>query len=285
MTNPVATSMELLTGLLEERRRYETWLAQLEARRAATPAHVFEKVHGDYSHRLRGVSEQLRARAADLESSVGSLQERVNVLQAEENARRDERAEVELRAAVGEFPPEQARERLAQCDEEIGRISTERSQLAGELGRLQEVLTLARRPVGEPEPRAAAPLAEAAEAAPPAQPAGNAPVASDGSSGGFGDELAFLQSVVHPRDQQRSAPIDTFAPPAARTRDHGSAPQVAPEAPSARTASATPPGSTPAFLKNVPAEQAKTLKCQECGTMNYATEWYCERCGGELAAM
>ena len=43
--------------------------------------------------------------------------------------------------------------------------------------------------------------------------------------------------------------------------------------------------SVPAFLKDVPAEQVKTLKCQECGTMNYPTEWYCERCGGELAAM
>ena len=29
----------------------------------------------------------------------------------------------------------------------------------------------------------------------------------------------------------------------------------------------------------------KTLKCQECGTLNYPTEWYCERCGGELAAL
>ena len=45
------------------------------------------------------------------------------------------------------------------------------------------------------------------------------------------------------------------------------------------------PGSIPAFLKDVPTEQIKPLKCQECGTMNYPTEWYCERCGGELAAM
>jgi hypothetical protein len=27
----------------------------------------------------------------------------------------------------------------------------------------------------------------------------------------------------------------------------------------------------------------KTLRCTECGTMNLPTEWYCERCGGELA--
>jgi hypothetical protein len=32
------------------------------------------------------------------------------------------------------------------------------------------------------------------------------------------------------------------------------------------------------------AEAAKTLRCTECGTMNFPTEWYCERCGGELAA-
>jgi uncharacterized OB-fold protein len=31
-------------------------------------------------------------------------------------------------------------------------------------------------------------------------------------------------------------------------------------------------------------EPLKTLRCTECGTMNLPTEWYCERCGGELAA-
>lgn len=31
-------------------------------------------------------------------------------------------------------------------------------------------------------------------------------------------------------------------------------------------------------------DQQKTLRCTECGTMNFPTEWYCERCGGELAA-
>jgi hypothetical protein len=32
-------------------------------------------------------------------------------------------------------------------------------------------------------------------------------------------------------------------------------------------------------------DSMKTLKCPECGTANYPTEWYCERCGGELATM
>ena len=30
---------------------------------------------------------------------------------------------------------------------------------------------------------------------------------------------------------------------------------------------------------------AKTLKCGECGTLNRPTEWYCERCGAELAGI
>jgi hypothetical protein len=29
----------------------------------------------------------------------------------------------------------------------------------------------------------------------------------------------------------------------------------------------------------------KTLKCAECGAMNRPTEWYCDRCGAELAAL
>jgi hypothetical protein len=32
-------------------------------------------------------------------------------------------------------------------------------------------------------------------------------------------------------------------------------------------------------------ERHRTLKCGECGTMNFPTEWYCERCGAELAAV
>ena len=32
-------------------------------------------------------------------------------------------------------------------------------------------------------------------------------------------------------------------------------------------------------------DSQKTLKCPECGTANYPTEWYCERYGGELATM
>lgn len=67
------------------------------------------------------------------------------------------------------------------------------------------------------------------------------------------DDLAFLRSVTEPG---HSADI---VPPAA-----------------------------PSIMSSAPATSAhepqKTLRCTECGTMNLPTEWYCERCGGELAA-
>ena len=55
------------------------------------------------------------------------------------------------------------------------------------------------------------------------------------------------------------------------------------------TDAASPPASAPmAGAGATPSadggEARKALRCSECGTMNLPTEWYCERCGGELAA-
>ncbi len=47
-----------------------------------------------------------------------------------------------------------------------------------------------------------------------------------------------------------------------------------------------PKASEPMVPRGAPSnsDAQKTLRCTECGTMNLPTEWYCERCGGELAA-
>ena len=47
---------------------------------------------------------------------------------------------------------------------------------------------------------------------------------------------------------------------------------------------AKPTGSNPAAPASA-ADRHKTLKCGECGAMNFPTEWYCERCGAELSAV
>jgi hypothetical protein len=73
-----------------------------------------------------------------------------------------------------------------------------------------------------------------------------------------GDELAFLRSVS----------LDA-APPSARLTPH-----PAPNAAGMLDKEDRPSQTT-----------VKTLKCGECGTLNRPTEWYCERCGAELAAL
>ena len=39
------------------------------------------------------------------------------------------------------------------------------------------------------------------------------------------------------------------------------------------------------ILRRAQGDQAKSLKCSECATMNLPTEWYCEKCGAELSAL
>jgi hypothetical protein len=75
------------------------------------------------------------------------------------------------------------------------------------------------------------------------------------------DELAFLKSVT---EDDKNAPSPRRASGAQYQVDE-SATLDAPA--------------------NEDAPVEKTLKCRECGTMNLATEWYCEHCGAELAAL
>ncbi len=105
--------------------------------------------------------------------------------------------------------------------------------------------------------------------------------AEAGGGGAKLDELAFLKSVTG-----NEAPAAPPPPPAAPARSRASggftrAPEPAipeappePKAPAADTAKDRSSGSG-----------QKTLKCGECGTLNRPTEWYCERCGAELAAL
>ncbi len=172
----------------------------------------------------------------------------------------------------------------------------------------------------EHAPAAEVPPADRASAAPsaPSAPA----LTSGGAEAGAPafDELAFLKSVVGrttpytgPAGQAAVPPVpDALAPQARRTpRGTASAARaVAPAGASSRPAPHDPlpapvpvparsnhpdsdthaglaePRSSGSFGMPTPrsSEAVKTLKCQECGTLNFPTEWYCERCGGELAA-
>ncbi len=305
---------DAIAALLQERRRYEGWLTALEVRRATTPPHVYARVHDDYEGRLSAVLEQLGGRSAELQRTVDELAAVVAALQADEDTKRDERAEAELRSAVGEYTAERWEDLSRTADAEIARIASKRGEASTELAQLQQLLY----------------MASAKRPAP-------ADKGSDKSGAPKFDELAFLESVVEPKpdmkqparpSEPKTGPKVTPKPSEIRSKTPASPPFVVPQAPASVAAAApapvseamaarepavalqTPPDSAPVnnvgaaekrtdpmgrkqsqtdavpvFLRDVPAEQAKTLRCAECGTMNYPTEWYCERCGGELAAM
>ncbi|HET7583331.1 MAG TPA: hypothetical protein VFK13_00345 [Gemmatimonadaceae bacterium] len=304
-----------MSALLTERERYEGWLGALESRRASTPEHIYARVHADYTGRLHRVLEHLTTHREAIDEMLGRLLERLTTLDAEERKLRDERAEAELRAAVGEWPEERRHEIEERSERALSAITEERGSLTGEVERLRSVL----HSLGGVEPPRAAPVEGSTGGhAVPSRAATASPERRDRAAAGREstafDELEFLHSVVPPRSG--SAPARGASEPGTgehRVRDGGvatsraAAPNGEAAVASQRSAAtrtdenqgdAPPPSDTdaaaaggemresiPSFLKDVPPEQVKTLKCQECGTLNYPTEWYCERCGAELAAL
>lgn len=354
-------AMSTAGALLAERRKYEEWLAALEARRGSTPDHVFARVRGDYERRLADVVTELATKADALDARVTELAARAEELRAEAQGVTDERCEAELRAHVGELDPAAWEEAATAADERLERLRAEESAVRDELASIRELLDAARAPtpapgmaaveavepapavdagVGEPgspdlplavEPTAAAVadveadlaaaaapgepdlppsslgdfgdvLTEAADVpAPPAHAAdaagGDAPLASEPaaprSEEGF-DELAFLRNVtgVTP-GKPLGLDIPVPRPSGERPLDDSLGlilPDDTPAfTPPRRPSTETPmaanvTGNSPIVIKGE-QKQGKTLKCTDCGSLNYPTEWYCERCGAELSAL
>lgn len=337
--NPMATAAELLA----ERRKYEGWLAALDARRASTPEHVFTRVRADYEARLDAVVAQLTTRAGALDARVAELTARAATLQDDARTIEDERAEAELRAHVGELEAPAWEEASRAAAARLEALAAEGRTVEQELASIRELISAARSPTpaqaraaieppprrpasAEPEPSAGDAMDVIAQAgarseqhdafagqeqvapAPEGAAGGDAPLVTEPApperdAGGF-DELAFLRDVtgVSPANG-----MDAPAKQPAAAREPAPEPEPVPERPIDDTlglvlpddrAALTPPrrpstetplaanvsGNSPIVLHG-DAKQAKTLKCSDCGSMNYPTEWYCERCGAELSAL
>jgi hypothetical protein len=379
------SSLSEVPALLEERHRYESWLAALEARRESTPQHVFDRVQSDYRARLQRVAEQIALHRHAIEHERGQLESRLSLLEAEEGMRRDERAELELRAHVGELAGVEAESAFGTVDQSIALLTGERQTLSNRIAELGALLGPGAQPAAPVDAPAPAPVAApaaatvVAEASAPAAPAApvaevnelvpavahaasvpaDVPVAVEQSiepapapvaapvvppaaaaapakpevrpagapaippakpaevprqrpARGSFDEMAFLSSVVG--KEEGGAPVKAegavAAPPANSPLVERRSSEPLLKAPAGivqeenagesllagvehvhlatgeHPLAANVPGNTPIVLRtSATLEQAKTLKCNECGGLNYPTEWYCERCGAELAAL
>ena len=270
-------SLDALNGLLKERQRYEEWLTALEQRRENTSESVFARVHADYQTRLREVSSKLAERAGELRESIDTLSTRLEEISRQELQQREARQEAELRAAVGEYTDKQWKEIGGAWDKELARLSKEKTAVDTQLTELNRIFALSvkekqaeeimhrvgaddghRAPISPVVPRPAIP--EPPTLNPPSRIEQVTPRAS-----------APAQSTPN------RTPFDEF--PVLR-------PGTGTATPPSSAAVATPPSVPRSGGTQDPrSEQHKTLKCPECGAANYPTEWYCERCGGELATM
>jgi ElaB/YqjD/DUF883 family membrane-anchored ribosome-binding protein len=275
--------------LLDERLKVLQWLDRLNDARSGTPADVFESVRHDYQSRLDGVARKLEGFTGELQEALSKHQTAKAELTGTERAAENRLAEAKLRHMVGEFGDDQWDGMRSKITAELDKVRQELSSADSEITRLEEVLqlidtkpnTAIRKaiPMVEPPPpmpvapkqRMAAPAPRISEPTPtPAPRAPNGQSARPRQSDSF-DELAFLKSVTEDEQQGPAASKAT-----------GQA-VVNEPIPPARVSKEIPIVS--ATRADTSAGPKKTLKCGECGVMNFPTEWYCERCGAELAAL
>ena len=286
MAEKEPVSLDALNGLLKERQRYEEWLAALEEKRANTSDSVYQRVQGDYQTRLREVSSKLAERAGELRENIDVLTVRLEEISRQEKQQREARQEAELRAAVGEYTDKQWKEIGGAWDKELARLVKEKNAVDIQLSELSRIFALSmkekqagaiamgrqvsgdgnRAPISPVVPRAAV----------PEPPTLNPPSRIEQPS-------ARVQPPAQSPTSNRS-PFDEF--PVLRPGSGGGSGSGSAGSPPSTTAVATPPSVPKSGGAQDPrSEQHKTLKCPECGAANYPTEWYCERCGGELATM
>jgi hypothetical protein len=269
-----------IEALLEQRSQYEEWILRLDSSGDKASPTVRERVRGDYQARLESVMEQLRGRSAAIAEELERQHASQAELDRERRSAEEALAEAEVRHTVGEYTEEEWRRHSEQSKRGIEQLRAKLRAIGSEITRLTEIQASIAGPRGAaaapppppPAPRATRP--EVLEQAPmfthladePAQ--STPPAAQPRTQPEPVDELAFLKSVSEDEPSRL----------ASRRPSN-------PGMPAVTTTSAPNPAAAAGGGGKAASGVAKTLKCGECGTLNRPTEWYCERCGAELAGV
>ncbi|HET7791474.1 MAG TPA: hypothetical protein VFK78_11835 [Gemmatimonadales bacterium] len=286
-------STAAIQRLLEERRQYEAWIARLDNAADATPDGVRGRVRADYEARLKAVTEELKGHAEAARQLIAQRKEFRTELEEKEARAAERLSETELRHAVGEYDEAQwtqvhkdALAELVSVREELQAVEADIEKLE-ELDALVASPSLVKAPADPPAP--AASERSRTRIGPPPRPQPKPEEKKpEKKADSVVDELAFLKSVTE--DDRGGAPSPRRASGAqfqpAVPSDSSAVPEPA-RAPAAprQPAVASQPAAPAEDVDADEPEAQKTLKCGECGTMNLPTEWYCEQCGAELAAL
>ena len=275
-----------LESLLEERQTITKWLARLSASPGGDATDdVRTKVQIDYEARLKTVGKHLQGYAEELRDTLTKQTVKQGGLLEKEDGANVRLAEAKLRHSVGEYSDDQWNKLNAEIQGELGDVRKQLKVVQVEVTRLDEVITSI-----DKMPEDDGILLTELESAGLGD-AGELKIIATGMEGDDGikmkrpsgqadafDDLEFLKKMAPETGKRRRSAL--FKP--TEVPDVPDKPKPTPEPPEAK---GTEPEKTSEIVPEEDDTARKTLKCAECGAMNCPTEWYCESCGAELAAV
>ena len=294
--------------LLDEKRQIEQWLQRLSMAADKTPEGVRDRVKSDYGKRYEAILQELQGFRQELSSTLEQQRAVRDDLAAREAQESERMAEAELRHTVGEFDEARWTELRSEILESLVRIRKELKAAEDEIAGIDEVVSAVDsaesepvpEPAPEPAPESVPELIRELEPEPEPEPEPEilkgpttdevAPQLDEPAQTEAFDELEFLRSVTGDENQPRRRmsgaqprlSTDDLVSPV--TEDEEQQLGDTPRPP--RTSVVGAEGVGPLKEDATPKKgSARTVKCGECGAPNLPTEWYCERCGAELAAV
>lgn len=325
MSDAAPDSTHEIESLLADRQRLRGWLDRLDAAQDRAPAQVKTRVRADYEGRLTEVVARLRGFSTAISATLETLRGQRAAYESKRSEVEEVRAEAGLRHDVGEYSDDEWGRLDADANQNIQVLSGEIDRLTTEINRLDEVLAQVAPPEPprrEPPPRLRELRSEERLDIHVLEPeeltlTSRGKHSTDDNQNVVTLDPDTMDDIEAIRPESRPAPVE--APRFTPKSGAEAKPQAREKAP-ARTirfptqqqpAEASAPAvdemtflksvtlDSPASRERAAADQrpsassararspnaSKTLKCAECGSMNKPTEWYCERCGAELAAL
>jgi hypothetical protein len=325
MSDAAPDSTHEIEALLADRQRLRGWLDRLDAAQDRAPAQVKSRVRADYEGRLTEVVARLRGFSTAISATLETLRGQRAAYESKRAEVEEVRAEAGLRHDVGEYNDDEWGRLDADAHQNIEVLSGEIDRLNTEINRLDEVFAQVAPPPEPPRREPPSRLRELRSeerldihVLEPEELTltPRAKHSTDDNQNVVTLDPDTMDDIEAIRPESRPAPVEAprFTPksgaePRPQGRDKGPARTI--RFPTQQPADASAPAvdemtflksvtlDSPASRERAAADQrpsaasararspnaSKTLKCAECGSMNKPTEWYCERCGAELAAL
>lgn len=247
--------------LIEQRRLFQDWIEKLDAGVEGMPPRVVERVRNDYRSRLERVLSELGDQQDAVRDALLEAEGRHAALEAQQQEKKEELAELKLRRHVGEVEDQAFKEAASALKAAIDALSKDLAVALKDMERFEEILEIilrAEEPVPDEEPDE--PEAPPAPPPPPPAPVAAAPEPEPVDEGevilpimeepepgpaprmqektAVEDELAFLRSVTSPIRPGKMPRAAAAEGPRAEVRPPPPAPEPVAVEPSASRKSA-----------------------------------------------